>query len=370
MKHLKSIPALLLLFALASPVMATPTGIGSHAGIFAGLRVYYLNDPPTDAAGIPEANHPNRDSCIVDDSIVVSYGPYFNPGPNIISVFPYDPSEVDPEHADIFAIADCMPELVSYVNSNAPQAKVLLDVSPLFDNLRTGGGTQLDPYYQQRAAEFYNIVSSGTHFPQSKMLGLVVRQEAHNFSNGHINNLIANGTQLWTAGNNWRQVDTVAGFVAWDQFFPRSNNIFPWRLDVPVIYEYRTYNPNQPGHALNSGEFEATYSTWLDHLEPQHKVALNVRAFFGDPSDYNAGWNPNHVRWTQLAWCNWAFRQTDVDIAWTVMWTWDSFFSSNPNLDDIIGLQDLIDSSGHPDQEAQSQEYFELVAGLTGSCGI
>jgi len=360
-------------FLAAVPMAAAGTGIGSHAGIFGTVvAVYYTTDPDRDEAGIPLPGDPDRASCTVDVSVMDEIAAAYSTLPNLISVVPYDPHEPNPpstpigEHADIFALADCMPDVTVWLRSHYPDAKVLLDVSPLFYDNRDGSGVNLDLFYQQRAAAFFRIVSSGEHFLPEELLGLVVRQEAHDLPNLHVNRAIEHGPASWTAGNDWSGVDTVAGFVAHPAFFPRQNDSFPWRLDVPVIYDYGTFNPNRPDDPLNSGAFPAAHATWVEHLRPDQRPALNIRGFIALPRDYANGWTDGAVRWSQLAWCRWASTQQELDIAWTVVWTRRAMFDGQSEL---LGL-DYLDRFGHPDQNAQTEEFFELARGSTGGCGI
>jgi hypothetical protein len=363
----------ILSLLLASPALAA--AIGSEAGIFGdGIRVYYTTDPARDSMGIPLAGDPNRATCTVDATEINLITNAYSTVPTLVTVLPYDPNEASPNHADVFAVADCMPQLTSWVRNNYSAGVVLIDVSPLFDDHGTGGGPNLHPYYQQRAAAFYDIVSGGTHFTASELLGIVVRQEAPNWTNSEVNLAIQHGPGSWSAGNGWNQVDTVAGFPAnASGSLNRANGVFPWRLDVPVLYSYPTYNPNDPNSSLNFGGFfydpndqfnsSTQYDQWVDQLQSHQKAALNVRGFLLDSEKTNHNWTESTVRWTQFAWCRWTSRQSRLDFDWTVIWKYTD--EPGTGIQALETLNQIV-----PNLHAQTEEYFQLAWGTTSTCDI
>jgi hypothetical protein len=365
-----------LVHAFFAPTLsATGSGIGTEAGVWRqGVLVSYLTAPTAfNAHGEPT----NGGGCDLDKSDITEQAAAYGVQPTFFAVS-------NDSLVDVWAIADCMDEITTFVRNETPAGtRVLIDLTTLFDDTQNepsfAGINTLHPDYQERASAWYaRMLTNSTYFSANELLGLVIHAETHGdclsgncWDNSEMNLAIKNGTALWTAGPNWSAVDTVAGFPLKEDFFPRYGNPpqLPWRLDVAVMYSYQTFNPNQETHSLNYGEFFETIDEFASHVNSGRvqKVALNVRGYLGN-TDESEGWSPNSVRWSQLAWCRWANAQTHFPIVWTSLWTWRHY---PQDVDDIRGLE-WLNQFGHPDQEAQTEEYFQLARGLepAGNCAI
>ncbi len=392
MKNLSYHPialALISVLAIPAAVQATATRIGSEAGVFQeGIRVQYVNEPGAEDVDDDTGEPMGEFGCSLDASDITGQLSTYSVQPTFITVSYEDP-------VDVWAIADCMPEITSYVDQNIPGTKVLIDLTALFNGEQGGGSggyNTLHPFLDERTDAWYaRATSEPPFFAANEILGFVVHIETHGnaWSNYEMNVSIRDGVEEWTSGPGWNIVDTVAGFPLWPDFFPRYNGQLPWRLDVAVIYHYQTYAPLQENHPLNyihpnsSGGFFETIQTFYDHTFDANgrklvDVALNIRGFFFDmdtrtkadgvPTGPDDPWTLASPRWSQLGWCRWASQQTYFDIVWTTTWTWRSYPEDPEN---IRGLNYLSQETvGSPDMDDQTQELFELARGLTTSCSI
>lgn len=185
--------------------------------------------------------------------------------------------------------------------------------------------------------------------------------------------------QFWGTGPIYRQAKKITAIAVHALSFPRFMSHFPWRYDIIVAGGYRTYDPRNPGHPFNDGQFHAWIDTWVDHLHSKQEVVLNLRGFRHNTGSNNT-WangtpiNANLIRWSHLAWCWWTHEQTHFDLIGTTIWTWDSHPSAEGG---ITGLHDLFlentqdaNGNGLNDLRDQDARYFALARGGSGGCGI
>jgi len=401
---------LLVSVAVSFPAHAASEGLGQYAGIHHEGVLVTLGTGYSftfDSNGIP--TNTSARGCFLDYSDLASqknmygYSPD-NAYPSIVTI-----SYKTPE--DVWAVADCMGKIragiSNYFGAGHP-FKVLINLDAIFNQDQGCVGQSFDcynkqhPAYQQRAAAWYSrMLTYGDTaqyptFPASEILGLIPHEEnlvsgvrnhvevttdGTKWSNGEMNSSIQYGTDLWTAGPNWAQVDTVGGYPVIHQQFPRQNSRFPWRLDVVVMYEYNTYNPN----SQTSSDNVDTRNEWFDYIDQwqsylnknnHQRVALNIRGAI-----INGDWTVGNIRYTLLAWCNWSLWQDrfhssatasdDHPMQWTVIWTWRTYGTGIVGLyDNTVNFTGDSNSNGVSDTSDQVQRMFAVAEGNAANCYI